>query len=246
MDAENDESSEHSEKIRDYKFAKKYDIKNDCSIDLDALNYSKNEKSENENQIEEGKMKKKQKFPFLAREEYQDKVTSFQKEEEKRRKIIEEGNKNYNFANDKDKIYKEIYNNEIEPFHINADEKIEMIQNVEIHKIDLSPTRPHPFKPEIFLTKKDMPYDTVIDSTNFWNEVPQPISAVIDRDAGTKIKIEKIKLNLPKEKIQEEKNEEEQKIMDKNKSTKIFSPKIKLNSKKKMKLMQIKKRNMPK
>jgi hypothetical protein len=78
----------------------------------------------------------------------------------------------------------EIYS-EKEPFQVNPEEKIENIKNVEIHKIEISPSHP-------FIHKSlNIEFDSIIDSKNYWNPLSEPKAAPIDRDAGTKIKYEK-------------------------------------------------------
>ena len=229
-----DNNLQKSEIIRKYRLRKQLDINNneECSLDMEVFDSPKNEKSI----IKEKKYKQGESIVLgvLVREEFQDKTTSFQKQEAKRRKTIEKYNKkyNYNFKDDKDKIYKEIYSSENDPFQINPEEKIEMIKNVEIHKIDFFPS--HPLNPEDLQNQKNMPfipYDTTIDSINFWNELSQPKTPSIDRDAGTKIKYEKLKLNINKRKqsvlsedkiiIEEQKNS--------NKKIEISPKKLKFN-----------------
>ena len=194
---------------------------------------------------------------FLVREQYEDKKTSFERQEEKKRKIIEDSNKNfnYNFNDDKEKIYKEIYSSENDPFQINSDEKIEIIKKVENHKIDLSPLKVHNSKNlNNKFQKVNIPLDTIIDSTNFWGKIKQPHAPPIDRDAGTKIKYEKPKINLNKKKsnldnpennnnntILEEQNISIKKTYSKKKSKFNFSKKNESenNKSKKKKYVQI-------
>ena len=226
---ENEKQNDHSQIIRKYKFDKSYDISllNECSINTEIFNMSKNA------EIFEKEKEKKQKkiiMGFMIREEYQDKMTSFQKQEEKKRKTIAKHNKhfNYNFE-DKDKVSKEI--NEKDPFQ---DENIDAIKNVEEHKIDLSPGQPMNKKSEQF----NLPYDITIDSTNFWNNISQPNPPPIDRDAGTKIRYEKPKINFNNKStiaIMEDKLvvEEEQKNANK-KSESIPKSKLKFNISKKV------------
>ena len=250
----------NSEIIRHYKFGKKFDpnILDDCSIDLDVFNDSKYEKKESE-KIEKEKDKEEEKITmgFLVREQYEDKKTSFERQEEKKRKIIEDSNKNfnYNFNDDKEKIYKEIYSSENDPFQINSDEKIEIIKKVENHKIDLSPLKIHNSKNlNNKFQKVNIPLDTIIDSTNFWGKIKQPHAPPIDRDAGTKIKYEKPKINLNKKKsnldnpennnnntILEEQNISIKKTYSKKKSKFNFSKKNESenNKSKKKKYVQI-------
>ena len=223
-----------SEIIRKYRLEKQLDINynEECSLDMEVFDSPKNEKSI----IKEKKYKQGESIVlgFLVREEFQDKTTSFQRQEAKRRKTLEKSNKkyNYNFKDDKDKIYKEIYSSENDPFQINAEEKIEMIKNVEVHKIDFFP--PHPLNTEDHQNQKIMPiipYDTAIDSINFWKQLSQPKPPSIDRNAGTKIKYEKLKLNINKRKqsvIPEDKiNIEEQK--NSNKTLETSPKKLKFN-----------------
>ena len=187
---END-SFYNSEIIRKYKFNKSHDIKvlDECSIDTNIFDDSKN------GEILEKEIKKdKNILGFMIREEYQEKITSFQKQEEEKRKIIAKNNKKYNYNfDDKDKVYKEIYSNEKDPFQINSDE-IDAIKNVEIHKIEFNPSQPINKKAE----KINLPFNVEIDSINFWNNLCQPNAPPIDRDAGSKIKYQKPKISLNK------------------------------------------------
>ena len=237
-DIENVEENilQKSEIIRKYRLEKQLDINynEECSLDMEVFDSPKNEKST----IKEKNYKQGENIVmrFLVREEFQDKTTSFQKQETKRRKTLEKYNKkyNYNFKDDKDKIYKEIYSSENDPFQINPEEKIEMIKNVEVHKIDFFPSHSHPLNPEDQQNQKDIlsiPYDTAIDSINYWKELSQPKPPSIDRDAGTKIKYEKLKFNINKRKqsvIPEDKiTIEEQK--NSNKNLEISPKKLKFN-----------------
>ena len=238
---DNEENLHKSEIIRKYKLLKKLDIKNindDCSLDLDVFNLIKNETDENE--------KEKIVMKILTREKSKDKMTSFQKEEEKKKKKIEESNthKNYNFNDDKEKIFKEIYNSEVEPFQINPEEKIDTIKNIEIHKIELTPSHPIYNK----LPNNNIPFDTIIKSTNFWSSLPQPKSTPIDRDAGTKIKHDKKIFNSKKtlvktqfDKIEEEAKSPNKKNEKSKKKKLIFSNKRNDNNEtiKKKKYVQI-------
>ena len=206
---ENDKSFQNSEIIRDYKFEKNLDIKysNDCSLDLDVFDSPKNEKSlyelkkENNNNNDEID-KEKIIMGILVREKHQEKITSFEQQEERKRKILEKGNKNfnYNFLEDKDKILKRINSPEIEPFQVISEEKIDTIKNVEIHKIEFPQQPLNLDNVDNSPHKKNIPYDKIKDSFNFWNELIQPKASKIDRDAGTKIKYEKPKTNLYKRK----------------------------------------------
>ena len=189
-----EKSLNNSEIIRKYKFAKKMDpkTKDECSIDIDIINeYSKEEK-ESKN-FEKTKDEEKLVMKFLVREKYEDKKTSFEVQEEKKRKKLESNNRKYNFTfnDDEKKIFREICSGEIDPFHINPEEKIEIIKKVEDHKIDLLPKYSHKLK-------KEIPFDTKKESTNFWNAINQPLAPSIDRDAGTKIKYQKPKISFSK------------------------------------------------
>jgi hypothetical protein len=180
------EKLQNSEIIRKYKYKRNLlinDSLDDCSLDLDVFNLTENEFKEKEKE----KKNKKIVMGILVRESYNDKMTSFQKQEKKKRKSIKEQNKNYNFLDDKDKVFQEVYGNENEPFKVNPDEKIDTIKNVEIHKIEISPSNQINNK----ISNIELPFDSIIDSTNFWKELSQPLSVPIDRDAGTKIKYEK-------------------------------------------------------
>ena len=252
-DEEKENSFDNSENIRKYKLERHLDLNahEECSIDLDVFAPTNNEKST----IKEKKEKEINNIVMgiLVREEYQDKTTSFQQQEEKKRKIIEKENRNfnYNFQDDKDKMFKRIYSNEIDPFQINPDEKIESIKNVEIHKIDFLPPQPL-ISAEIGSTKNIiyLPYDTAVDSTNFWRELPQPKPPSIDRDAGTKIKFEKLNINkkkqiaIPEDKIiiEEQKNSNNNKPPDSPKKKTKFNflkKKDNDNNNKKKKYVQI-------
>ena len=221
----NEEKLNNSENLRKYKLQKKLNINvlDDNSLDLDVFNLSKNkliEKELNEEKIIMG---------FLTREKAKEINTSFQKEKEKKRKKIKNSNKNnnYNFIEDKDRMFKEI-NEENEPFQLNEEEKIENIKNVEIHKIDFSPSPVINNK----LYNNSVPFDSIVDSTNFWSSLSEPLPPPIDRDAATKIKHEKIKLppnkrkltiRMPKEQILEEQKNTN------NKTEKPQKKKIKFN-----------------
>ena len=179
---ENEESFDKSEILREYKINDKSE-----SFNADIFNLAKNEI------IEKEMNKEKLIMGFLKREPHQEVMTSFQKEEEKKRKMIENDNKkkNYNFYDDRDKIYNEIYT-EKDPFQVNPEEKIEDIKNVEIHKIEISPSHP-------FIHKShNIAFDSIVDSKNNWNPLSEPKAAPIDRDAGTKIKYEKPLINKKK------------------------------------------------
>ena len=221
----NEEKLNNSENLRKYKLQKKLNINvlDDNSLDLDVFNLSKSkliEKELNEEKIIMG---------FLTREKAKEINTSFQKEKEKKRKKIKNSNKNnnYNFIEDKDRMFKEI-NEENEPFQLNEEEKIENIKNVEIHKIDFSPSPVINNK----LYNNSVPFDSIVDSTNFWSSLSEPLPPPIDRDAATKIKHEKIKLppnkrkltiRMPKEQILEEQKNPN------NKTEKPQKKKIKFN-----------------
>ena len=221
----NEEKLNNSENLRKYKLQKKLNINvlDDNSLDLDVFNLSKSkliEKELNEEKIIMG---------FLTREKAKEINTSFQKEKEKKRKKIKNSNKNnnYNFIEDKDRMFKEI-NEENEPFQLNEEEKIENIKNVEIHKIDFSPSPVINNK----LYNNSVPFDSIVDSTNFWSSLSEPLPPPIDRDAATKIKHEKIKLppnkrkltiRMPKEQILEEQKNTN------NKTEKPQKKKIKFN-----------------
>ena len=221
----NEEKLNNSENLRKYKLQKKLNINvlDDNSLDLDVFNLSKSkliEKELNEEKIIMG---------FLTREKAKEINTSFQKEKEKKRKKIKNSNKNnnYNFIEDKDRMFKEI-NEENEPFQLNEEEKIENIKNVEIHKIDFSPSPVINNK----LYNNAVPFDSIVDSTNFWSSLSEPLPPPIDRDAATKIKHEKIKLppnkrkltiRMPKEQILEEQKNTN------NKTEKPQKKKIKFN-----------------
>ena len=235
-------SFQNSEIIRDYKFEKNLDYKNtnDCSLDLEVFDSRKNEKSmyafeKEDNNKDKDKNEEKIVMGILVREKYQEKITSFEQQEERKRKILEKGNKNfnYNFQDDKDKIFKRIYS-EIEPFQVNPEEKIDTIKNVEIHRIDF-PQQPDNLENiETSPIKKKIPYEKIKDSFNFWNELTQPKASKIDRDAGTKIKYEKPKTYLKRKSTIVSKEiviEEEQKNSNKKKeiSSKISTKKLKFN-----------------
>ena len=180
------EKLQNSEIIRKYKYKRNLlvnDSLEDCSLDLDVFNLSENELKEKEKE----KKNKKIVMGILVRESSNDKMTSFQRQEKKKQKSIDEHNKNYNFLDDKDKVFKEIYGNENEPFKVNPEEKIDTIKNVEIHKIEISPSNQINNK----ISNIEISFNPIIDSTNFWKPLFQPLSVPIDRDAGTKIKYEK-------------------------------------------------------
>ena len=182
----------NSEIIRGYKYEKKLDIKNtnECSINLDVFNDSKYEKKENEKQEKEKEEKEENiVLGFLVREQYQDKMTSFERQEEKKRKMLEKNNKkhNYNYFDDNKQIIRQLISSDIEPFQINSEEKIEIIKKVENHKIDFLSSLQNNKE------KKKIPLDTNKDSNNYWSIINQPHAPPIDRDAGTKIKYEKPK-----------------------------------------------------
>ena len=141
------EEINNSEIIRKYKFDNKYDpnISNEISIDLSLLEHSEKEDKDGKTEKDANEMKDEHEkiiLGILNREGYEDKNNSFQIETAKKEKLIQKYNKktNYNFSENKKEIIKEIFSkqeNGNEPFHINPDEKIDEIQNVEIHKIDI-------------------------------------------------------------------------------------------------------------
>ena len=235
-----DESYQNSEIIRKYKFEENYDPKilNDCSLDIGIFENSKNGDLGGEKEKEKEKDKEKNKdkifLGILKRKEYKDKMTSFEKQEEEKRKLIEKGNKkfNYNFHDDKEKIYKQIYSNENDPFQINSDEKIEIIKNIENHKIDFLANSPINNNNNDKNNNIFIPFDTIVDSKNFWNQLSQPDTVPIDRDAGTKIKYEKSGRSQNKRKstiIHKDKIIlEEQKVSPKKKEN-LYSSKKKFN-----------------
>ena len=232
----------NSEIIRNYRFDKEYDPNVQNSLDID---FSKLETSSKEDNTEN---KHEKILNFLIRETYNDIDTnnSFQKAEIKKEEDIKKFNKktNYNFREDKNNIIKEIYSNnniisqekekEVEPFNISPDEKIEEIKNIESHKfnINLNSEQNIYFKNK---KSKFIPFEKVVESTNFWNSILQPISAPIDRDAGTKIKFEKpavllkinkktLSKNIPDEKIivsEEPKIKNDENVNNENQKKKI-------------------------
>ena len=229
---ENEEKYDKSEILRDYKINDKTD-----SFNADIFNLTKNEIIEREKEMNKEKLI----MGFLKRQPHQEVMTSFQKEEEKKRKMIENNNKkfNYNFYDDRDKIYNEIYS-EKEPFQVNPEEKIENIKNVEIHKIEISPSHP------LIHKSPNIEFDTIIDSNNYWNPLSEPKAAPIDRDAATKIKYEKPVISKKKLVVINPKDVviEEQKNSNKKSSKKIrfnFSSKKvnNLDKNKKKKYVQI-------
>ena len=230
---ENEESFHKSEILREYKINNK-----SGSFNIDIFNLSRNGIIKREKEINKDKLI----MGFLKREPHNELMTSFQKEEEKKRKMIENINKkkNYNFDEDRDKIYNEIYS-EKDPFQVNPEEKIENIKNVEIHKIEISPLHP-------FIHKShNIAYDTIIDSKNYWNPLLQPKAAPIDRDAGTKIKYEKSMINKkklvvikPKDTVLEEQKNSNKKSKQKSLKFNFSSKKVNnLDKNKKKKYIQI-------
>ena len=221
----------NSEIIRGYKYEKKLDIKNtnECSINLDVFNDSKYEKKENEKQEKENEKQEKEEnivLGFLVREQYQDKMTSFERQEEKKRKMLEKNNKkyNYNYFDDNKQIIKQLISSDIEPFQINPEEKIDIIKKVENHKIDFLSSHQNN------KAKKKIPLDTNKDSNNYWSIINPPHAPPIDRDAGTKIKYEKPKnilskrksvADIPDNNIIKEEQHLPSKINDNNSSKKI-------------------------
>ena len=181
---ENEEPFDKSEILRNYKINVQPE-----SFNSDIFNLTKNEIIEKEKEMNKENLI----LGFLKREPYHEVITSFQKEEEKKRKMIENDNKkkNYNFYDDRDKIYNEIYT-EKEPFQINSEEKIEDIKNVEIHKIEISPSHPFTHK------SHNIGFDSIVDSINNWDPLSEPKAPPIDRDASTKIKYEKSLINKNK------------------------------------------------
>ena len=239
FEEDNEKNLNNSEIIRNYKLLKNLDIKdiNDLSFYLDPFNLTKNEFEEKE--------KEKVVMGILTRENSKDKLINIQKEEEKKRNRIEKRNhhKNHNFIGYKERINKEIYSSEVEPFQINPKEKIDTIGNVEIHKIELPPSH-------LINNKKsnnNVPFDSIIDSTNFWSSISEPYSPPIDRDAGTKIKydrktfIKMIKSLNKTDKIVEEVNSPNKKEEKSPKKKPTFSVKKKDNNApiKKKKYVQI-------
>ena len=228
------EKLQNSEIIRNYNYKRNLLVNNsldDCSLDLDVFNLTKNELKERE----EEKKKEKIVMGILIREDFNDNMTSFQKEEKKKQKLIDKHNKIYNFPEDKDKVLKEVYGNENEPFKINPEEKIDTIKKVEIHKIEIYPSNQINNK----ISNIDIPFDSKIDSTNFWKTLPQPISAPIDRDAGTKIKYEKPAFQNKKGEVSiiDENHDNTEEINNSHKKNK------KENPKKKLKISFLKKKN---
>jgi len=231
---ENEELSyDKSEIIRNYKINDKSD-----SLNVDIFNLTKNEIIEREKEMNKEKLI----MGFLKREPHQEVMTSFQKEEEKKRKMIEGNNKkkNYNFYDDRDKMINEIYS-EKEPFQVNPEEKIENIKNVEIHKIEISPSHP-------FIHKShNIAFDSIIDSKNYWDPLSEPKAAPIDRDAGTKIKYERPMINKknllvvkPKDVILEEQKNSNRKSSQKRIKFNFSSKKVNnLDKNKKKKYIQI-------
>jgi hypothetical protein len=214
-----------SEIIRKYKYKRDLLVNNsldDCSLDLDVFNLTENEFKEKEKE----KRNKKIVMGILVREDFNDKMTSFQKQEKKKQKSIDRHNQIYNFPDDKDKVFKEVYDNEKEPFKINPEEKIDTIKNVEIHKIEISP--PNQINNKI--SNIDIPFDSIIDSTNFWKTLSQPLTAPIDREAGTKIKYEKPVLQNKVVVINtiDEHNDDLEELNDSHKKHKNENPKKKL------------------
>ena len=199
---------QNSEIIRKYKFEKQYDINID-DIDIDLSVFERSEKNEDEinnnNKIFCG---------ILKREKYDENNNSFQQEEIKKEKKLKKYNKkhNYHFKDDKLNIIKEIYSSkyiehleskkENEPFQINPDEAIEEIQKVESHKLDINISSKNNLEQNIntniYLSNKiknkknlSIPFEKIIEGTNYWKPILQPSPPPIDRDAGTKIKYDK-------------------------------------------------------
>ena len=120
------------------------------------------------------------------------------------------------------------------------EEKIENIKNVEIHKIEISPSHP-------FIHKSlNIEFDSIIDSKNYWNPLSEPKAAPIDRDAGTKIKYEKPVISKKKLVVINPKDVvlEEQKNSNRKSSTKRI--RFNFSRKKNNNLNKDKKRNMSK
>ena len=236
---DNDESFQKSEIIRNYNFDESFDgkILDDYSLDLSIFDSSKNEDLERRKEKEKEQKIKKSKllFGFLKRKEYKDKKTSFEKQEEEKKKLLEKNNKkfHYNFE-DKDKIFKQIYSPVNDPFQIYSEENIEAIKKVEDHKIELLPSNPINDDNK---NKNTIPFDTVINSKNFWDQLQQPKTVPIDRDAGSKIKYEKSKVSLKKLKSliipEEKKIIEEQKNSPKKQENTNPNNKLKFNFSKK-------------
>ena len=202
----------NSEIIRKYKLNKEYDPNESVdSIDIHISNIDNSEKEKDKDKdkdkIKEEETKEdKNILGILIREGYKDISNSFQKEEFKKEQKREKYNikHNYNLAEDRNKIIKEIYNStnsnlkstkEVEPFHLSPDEKIEEIKTVESHKIDILKNSININNPNniIFASSnsKSLPFEKVVESNNFWRPILQPNPPPIDRDAGTKIKFEK-------------------------------------------------------
>jgi hypothetical protein len=186
----------NSEIIRKYKLDKVYDPKEpeETSIDFSKLENQEMEEldKKNQNQIVLG---------ILIREGYKDNDNdnSFQKEEVKKEKIFERNNTK--FMDNKNNVIKESNlesEKENELFNISPDEKIEEIKGAESHKININ-IEQNLFKSNSinFDNKKKVtiPLEKVIESKNFWDSILQPSSPPIDRDAGTKIKFERTKIN---------------------------------------------------
>ena len=198
----------NSEELRNYKFEKEYDINISSEIAMKITLLENQEKNKDEKVKD---INKEIIFEgILKREGYDDDNNSFQNEELKKENKIKKYNKknNYNFREDKLKIINEIYSSvsipgiinenenekEKEPFKINPEEKIEAIQNVESHKLDINIIQPKTKNKNNKLDEKNfllIPFETVIESKNNWKTLSQPISAPIDRDAGTKIKYDR-------------------------------------------------------
>ena len=185
----------NSEIIRKYKLDKIYDPNQPDEI---SINFSKLENPENE---EDKDKNSHNVLGILIREGYKDNENenSFQNEEIKKEKNFEKNNKK--FLDNKNNIIKESNlesEKENEPFNISPDEKIEEIKVAESHKININ-IEQNLFKSNSinFDNKKkvSIPLEKVIESTNFWDSILQPSSPPIDRDAGTKIKFEKTKIN---------------------------------------------------
>ena len=174
--------------IRKYKFDKEYDLNctSELDIDINISNTDNNNKEEKDNKEDKIVMR------ILRRESYSEHNNSFQKGENKKESDIKKNNikNNNNFKEDKKKIVNGINGNE--PFIISPEEKIEEIQNVESHKLDI-PKNNFDLQNKNIFPKINLaiPFEKIIDSTNFWKPIYQPIPAPIDRDAGTKIKYER-------------------------------------------------------
>ena len=195
----------NSEEIRKYKFEKEYDINISNDLDIKIASFENPEKNKDEKEKEKDINKEVIFDGILRREGYydEDNNNSFQSEEMKKNNKLKKYNKknNYNFREDKLTIIKEIYSsmniprieneNEKDPFNINPEEKIEAIQNVESHKLDIPSKNQNKNNKLDIKNFLSIPFETIVESTNYWKSLSQPIPAPIDRDAGTKIKFDR-------------------------------------------------------